>query len=74
MKSFSDTVKKGENFSTISIEDATFYASEDAWMVYLLYEAINKKMDLASLSHLNNVARTVGILSSMCLQEWRVLV
>lgn len=59
MKSFSDTVKKGENFSTVSIDDATFYASEDAWMVYLLYEAINKKMDLASLSHLDSVAKTV---------------
>ncbi len=52
MKSYENTVKKGENFSSVSIEDASFYASEDAWMTYLLYFAISKKMDLASLNHL----------------------
>ena len=59
MKSFSDTVKKGENFSSVSIEDATFYAGEDAWMTYLLFGAINKKLELASLEHLKTVAKNV---------------
>ncbi|MBD3808020.1 MAG: DNA polymerase I, partial [Epsilonproteobacteria bacterium] len=59
MKSFDDTVKKGENFSSVSIEDASFYASEDAWMTYMLYGAINKKIELASLSHLKKVAQMV---------------
>jgi DNA polymerase I len=59
MKSFSDTVKKGENFSSVSIEDATFYASEDAWMTYLLYHAINKKIELASLEQLKIEAKNV---------------
>ncbi|MDD5359733.1 MAG: DNA polymerase I [Sulfurovaceae bacterium] len=59
MKSFSDTVKKGENFSSVSIEDATFYAAEDAWMTYLLYHAINKKIELASLEQLKIEAKNV---------------
>ncbi len=59
MKSFSDTVKKGENFSSVSIEDATFYASEDAWMTYLLFGAINKKLELSSLEQLKTVAKNV---------------
>ena len=37
MKSFKDLVKKGEDFSSVDISDATFYASEDAWMSLKLY-------------------------------------
>jgi len=37
MISFSKTVKKGENFSSVTIEEATKYAAEDAWMTYRLY-------------------------------------
>lgn len=59
MKSFSDTVKKGENFSSVSIEDASFYASEDAWMTYLLFDALNKKIELASLEQFKVVAKNV---------------
>ena len=59
MKPFKDVVKKGEDFSAVSIEDATFYAAEDAWMTYLLYGAIKKKMELSSLSHLLKEAKNV---------------
>ncbi|MDD5405938.1 MAG: DNA polymerase I [Sulfurovaceae bacterium] len=59
MVSFKDTVKKGENFSTVTIEEATFYAAEDAWMTYLLYNALIKKMELASLDSLIKEAKAV---------------
>ncbi len=59
MKPFKEMVKKGEDFSAVSIEDATFYAAEDAWMTYLLYGAIKKKMELGSLTHLLREAQNV---------------
>ncbi len=59
MKSFKDTVKKGEDFSSVPIKEATFYAAEDAWMTYLLYNALLKKMQLSSLQKLLDEARDV---------------
>jgi DNA polymerase-1 len=59
MKPFKEMVKKGENFSHVAIADATFYAAEDAWMTYLLYGALKKKMELGSLSHLLTEAKNV---------------
>jgi DNA polymerase-1 len=59
MKPFKEMVKKGEDFSAVSIEEATFYAAEDAWMTFLLYGAIKKKMELGSLTHLLKEAKDV---------------
>ena len=59
MKPFKEMVKKGENFSAVAISDATFYAAEDAWMTFLLYGAIKKKMELSSLTHLLKEAKNV---------------
>jgi DNA polymerase-1 len=59
MKPFKQMVKKGDDFSSVSIEDATFYAGEDAWMTFLLYGAIKKKMELSSLTHLLSLAKNV---------------
>ena len=59
MKPFKEMVKKGENFSHVMISDATFYAAEDAWMTFMLYAAIKKKMELSSLSHLLKEAKNV---------------
>ena len=59
MKPFKEMVKKGENFSHVNIADATFYAAEDAWMTFLLYGAIKKKMELSSLAHLLKEAKDV---------------
>jgi len=59
MKPFKEMIKKGENFSHVAIADATFYAAEDAWMTYLLYGAIKKKMELGSLTHLLTEAKNV---------------
>ena len=59
MKPFKEMVKKGENFSNVDIEAATFYAAEDAWMTFMLYGALDNAMDLASISHLKDEAKTV---------------
>jgi DNA polymerase-1 len=59
MKPFKEMVKKGENFSHVSISDATFYAAEDAWMTFMLHGAIKKKMELSSLTHLLKEAKDV---------------
>ncbi len=59
MKSFKETVKRGENFSSVDIAQATFYAAEDAWMTRLLYFSIQKAMELASSLQLLDVAKKV---------------
>lgn len=59
MKPFKEMVKKGEDFSCVAISDATFYAAEDAWMTFILYGAIKKKMELSSLTHLLKEAKNV---------------
>jgi DNA polymerase-1 len=45
MIKFKDTVKKGENFSNVPIEDACKYASEDAWMTLLVYRKLISLLD-----------------------------
>ncbi len=59
MKPFKEMVKKGEDFSSVDIGEATFYAAEDAWMTYLLYGALKKSMELGSMVHLLNEAKNV---------------
>jgi len=45
MKSFKDIVKKGEDFSSVDIKDASFYASEDAWMSLKLYNYFDNLLE-----------------------------
>jgi len=59
MKPFKDMVKKGEDFSSVSIESATFYAAEDAWMTYLLHSTLEEQMRLSSIEHLLTQAKDV---------------
>jgi len=59
MKPFKELVKKGEDFSSVGIDEATFYAAEDAWMTRLLYFSIKKGMELASIEHLLDEAKSV---------------
>jgi len=47
MKSFKSLVKKGENFSHVPLEEATFYAAEDAWMTLKLYHKLSHMFTLA---------------------------
>ena len=59
MKPFKQMVKKGETFANVDIELATFYASEDAWMTFMLYGALDNALNLASLNHLKKEALDV---------------
>jgi len=45
MVKFKDVVKKGEDFSSVDIDDATIYASEDAWMTLKLYKLFIQKLE-----------------------------
>jgi len=45
MVKFKDTVKKGENFSSVTLEKACEYAAEDAWMTLKLYNTLWEKLD-----------------------------
>ncbi len=44
MVKFKDTVKKGENFSSVALEEACVYAAEDAWMTLKLYNHLWEKL------------------------------
>ncbi len=59
MKPFKSLVKKGETFANVDIESATFYASEDAWMTFMLYKELDNAMSLASIEHLKALAKDV---------------
>ncbi len=59
MKPFKEMVKKGETFASVDISSATFYAGEDAWMSFMLYGALDRAMELASLTHLKDEAKKV---------------
>jgi len=56
MKSFGETVKRGENFSSVEIEEATFYAAEDAWMTYRLYKKLSALFKNLSLDRVQKEA------------------
>jgi DNA polymerase-1 len=59
MVAFKDTVKKGENFSSVLIEEATKYAAEDAWMSYRLYFKLTEMLRLQGAEHLIEEAHKV---------------
>lgn len=44
MISFKETVKKGENFSSVTLEDACNYAAEDAVITFKLYHFLKDKL------------------------------
>ncbi len=59
MLSFKDTVKKGETFAGVELEDASKYAAEDAFITLKLYKLFLEKLKLQSAEHLIKEAREV---------------
>ncbi len=59
MISFKNTVKKGETFANVPLEEATNYAAEDALVTYKLYFKLNETLDLQNASHLKEEFRDV---------------
>ncbi len=59
MISFKDTVKKGENFSSVNLDDAADYAAEDALITFKLYHRLLEQLKLQGAEHLIEEARDV---------------
>ena len=52
MVAFKETVKKGETFASVELEDACKYAAEDAFITLKLYHLFLKNLQLQSATHL----------------------
>lgn len=50
MVKFKDVVGKGENFSSVALEKACEYASEDAWMTLKLYNKLQELLEPSLLT------------------------
>lgn len=61
MVAFKETVKKGETFAGVEIEDACNYAAEDAFITLKLFNLFLKKLELQNASHLIEESRHVEI-------------
>lgn len=59
MVAFKDTVKKGETFAGVELEDACKYAAEDAFITAKLYNLFLEKLELQSATHLIEESRDV---------------
>ena len=59
MIAFGDTVKKGETFASVELEDAANYAAEDALITLRLYNILLEKLKLQSAEHLIELAHTL---------------
>ncbi|MEA1982556.1 MAG: DNA polymerase, partial [Campylobacterota bacterium] len=59
MVAFKDTVKKGETFAGVELEDACKYAAEDAFVTAKLYNLFLDKLELQSAMHLIEESRDV---------------
>lgn len=59
MIAFDEVVKKGENFSQVTLEEASSYAGEDAVATYCLYERLQNEMQIQNLQHLLHLAHTL---------------
>jgi DNA polymerase-1 len=61
MLAFKDTVKKGETFASVELEDACKYAAEDALITLKLYKLFLQKLELQNATHLIQEAQDVEI-------------
>jgi len=61
MVAFKDTVKKGETFASVELEDACGYAAEDAFITLKLYNLFLKKLELQDATHLIKESMDVEI-------------
>jgi len=59
MVAFKDTVKKGETFAGVELEDACKYAAEDAYITAKLYNLFLEKLELQGATHLIDEAKEI---------------
>ncbi len=61
MVAFKDTVKKGETFASVEVEDASKYAAEDAFITLKLFNLFNEKLKLQDAIHLIEESQKVEV-------------
>jgi DNA polymerase-1 len=61
MVAFKETVKKGETFASVELEDAAKYAAEDAYITLKLFNLFNKKLSLQNAQHLIEESQSVEV-------------
>ncbi|MDA3909651.1 MAG: DNA polymerase I [Sulfurimonas sp.] len=61
MVSFKETVKKGDTFASVELEDASKYASEDAYITLKLFKLFNEKLKLQNADHLIEESQSVEV-------------
>ncbi|MCD6191267.1 MAG: DNA polymerase I [Sulfurimonas sp.] len=61
MVAFKDTVKKGDTFASVELEDACGYAAEDAFITLKLYNLFLQKLELQDATHLIKESMDVEI-------------
>ena len=61
MVAFKDTVKKGETFASVELEDACKYAAEDAFITLKLYHRFVETLGLQEAQHLVELSNTTEI-------------
>ncbi len=59
MIAFKETVKKGETFASVELEDAAKYAAEDALITLKLYNLLLEKLKLQGAEHLIDLAHSL---------------
>jgi DNA polymerase-1 len=59
MIAYKETVKKGETFASVELEQACAYAAEDAIVTFRLYNVLLEKLKLQNAEHLIAEAREV---------------
>jgi DNA polymerase-1 len=59
MIAFSETVKKGDTFASVELEDAARYAAEDALITFRLYNVLLEKLKLQDAAHLIDLAHSL---------------
>ena len=55
MIKFKDTVKKGENFSSVTLQNASLYGCEDAYITLKLYYKLIEKLDWNIIDEIKNI-------------------
>ncbi|WP_373035901.1 DNA polymerase I [Sulfurimonas sp.] len=61
MVAFKETVKKGETFASVELEDAAKYAAEDAYITLKLFNLFNEKLRLQNAEHLIEESQKVEV-------------
>ncbi len=75
MVAFKDTVKKGETFADVHLEDAAVYAAEDAYITLKLFHLFNEKLKLQSAEHLIRESQEVEIpfiKTLLCMEKYGI--